>query len=33
LKLKQGGFDGNLTNQKVVNSTQNGDVNNDTTKQ
>ncbi len=33
LKPKQGVFDGNLTNQKVVNSTQNGDVNNDTTKQ
>ncbi|MBW8042478.1 MAG: sulfite exporter TauE/SafE family protein [Planctomycetes bacterium] len=33
LKPKQGGFDGNLTNQRMVNSTQNGDVNNDTTKQ
>ncbi len=33
LKPEQGGLDGNLTNQRMVNSTQNGDVNNDTTKQ
>lgn len=33
LKSEQGGLDGNLTNLRMVNSTQNGDVNNDTTKQ
>ncbi len=32
-KPKQNDFDDNLTNQKMEGSTQNGDVNNDTTKQ